>query len=442
MLLVLINLYFPGLKMLKNGMNEWERLKPFAPLSSLEFRIFPLHNSTQSFRKMPHYTSRITSKLPLTGTTIFTTMSALAAEHKAINLSQGFPGFDPDPKLIKKASKAMKQGHNQYAPMAGLLALREEVSKVFERRDGLHYHPEKEITITAGATQALFTAIQALVRENDEVIVFTPAYDCYVPALELVQAKVHQVALRAPDYRIDWEQVKQLFSRRTKMIIINTPHNPTGTMMSETDIRALEEITRGTDCIVLSDEVYEHIVFDGEKHWGAASKPGLAERSLIVGSFGKTFHVTGWKTGYVCGPEELMTEFRKVHQYNVFCCNTPIQLALAEHMKNEQPEKTLGAFYQKKRDLFNRALEGSAFEITPSTGTYFQLLNYRKLSREKDTEIATQWTVDFGIASIPISVFYQYPVQDHVLRFCFAKEDDELLKAAKRLHKISKTLLK
>lgn len=391
---------------------------------------------------MPQYSSRIHSKLPLTGTTIFTTMSALATEHKAINLSQGFPGFEPDPKLIKKASKAMKQGHNQYAPMAGLLALREQVSKVFERRDGIHYHPEKEITITAGATQAIFTAIQALVRENDEVIVFTPAYDCYVPALELVQAKVHQVALRAPDFRIDWEQVKQLFSRRTKMIIINTPHNPTGTVMSESDISTLDEITSGTDCIVLSDEVYEHIVFDGHKHWGAASRSTLAERSLIVGSFGKTFHVTGWKTGYICGPEALMNEFRKVHQYNVFCCNTPMQLALAEHMKNEQPEQSLGAFYQHKRDLFVRALEGSAFEIKPSDGTYFQLLNYQKLSTAEDTEVAKQWTIDYGIASIPISVFYQYPVQDHVLRFCFAKEDDELLKAAKRLHKISKTLLK
>lgn len=391
---------------------------------------------------MPRFSSRVSSKLPLVGTTIFTVMSALAQEHKAINLSQGFPGFAPDPKLIKKAAKAMKQGFNQYAPMAGWLPLREEVSALFERRDGVFYHPEKEITICAGATQALFTAIQALVRENDEVIVFTPAYDCYVPALELVQAKVHQVALRAPHYQIDWEQVKQLFSRRTKMIIINTPHNPTGTVMSAEDIATLAEITKGTDCIVLSDEVYEHIVFDGQKHLGAASHPELVSRSLIVGSFGKTFHVTGWKTGYVCGPEALMSEFRKVHQYNVFCCNTPVQVALAEYMKGERPEESLGTFYQKKRDLFLQALGGSAFEFQPSAGTYFQVLNYKKLSDDADTKVAKEWTVDFGIASIPISVFYQYPVQDHVLRFCFAKEDDELLKAAKRLHKISKTLLK
>lgn len=388
---------------------------------------------------MPDYPFPISSKLPRTGTTIFSIMSALANEHKAINLSQGFPGFDPDPALLKKVNKAMQQGYNQYAPMAGSLNLRQQVAEGFKRRDGVVYNAEEEITITAGATQALFTAITALIKEGDEVIVFSPAYDCYTPALELMGAKIIYVQMNAPDYQIPWDEVKRVMNRRTKMIIINSPHNPTGMVWSKSDVDQLEELVISSDAIVLSDEVYEHMVFDGEKHVSAASSEGLAARSLVVGSFGKTFHVTGWKVGYVAGPAALMKEFRKVHQYNVFCTNSVMQEALANHMKKVKPEETLPAFYQAKRDLFRKELAKSNLELLPCQGTYFQLISFRDVSSLDDTEVAKLWTEVHKVASIPVSVFYPFPLQEHVLRFCFAKEDDELKKAAKRLIKIAKT---
>jgi len=385
---------------------------------------------------MPNYPFPISSKLPRTGATIFSVMSSLANEHKAINLSQGFPGFEPDVALVKKVNKAMQQGHNQYAPMAGSLNLREQVADAFLRRDQAEYNVDSEITITAGATQAVFTAISALIKEGDEVIVFTPAYDCYAPALELMGAKIIYVQMNAPSYQIPWEEVKRVMNRRTKMIITNSPHNPTGMVWSESDVAELEELVMNSDALVLSDEVYEHMVFDGKKHVSAASRSGLASRSLIVGSFGKTFHVTGWKIGYIVGPEALMKEFRKVHQYNVFSTNSAMQEGIANYMKKVRPEETLSTFYQAKRDLFRQELSGSNLELLPCEGTYFQLIRFRDVSSLPDTEAAKKWTKEFKVASIPVSVFYPFPVQEHVLRFCFAKEDNELKKAAKRLRKI------
>lgn len=330
----------------------------------------------------------------------------------------------------------MQRGHNQYAPMAGSLNLREQVANAFLRRDQVEYDVDSEITITAGATQAIFTAISALIKEGDEVIVFTPAYDCYTPALELMGAKIIYVQMNAPNYQIPWDEVKRVMNRRTKMIITNSPHNPTGMVWSESDVAQLEELVMNSDALVLSDEVYEHMVFDGKKHVSAASRSGLASRSLIVGSFGKTFHVTGWKIGYIVGPEALMKEFRKVHQYNVFSTNSAMQEGIANYMKKVKPEETLSTFYQAKRDLFRQELSGSNLELLPCEGTYFQLIRFRDVSSLPDTEAAKKWTEEFKVASIPVSVFYPFPVQEHVLRFCFAKEDNELKKAAKRLRKI------
>ena len=360
-------------------------------------------------------------------------MSALATEHGAINLSQGFPGFDAPAGLIEAAARAMRVGKNQYAPMPGTLALREAIASSLHR-PACPYDPQTEITITAGATQAIFTAINALIREDDEVIIFTPAYDCYAPAVELAGGSVTYIQMHAPAFRIDWEEVKKVVNRKTRMIVINTPHNPTGSCLTESDLDELEKIVIDTDIIVLSDEVYEHILFDGRTHASCASRAPLCEQSLIVGSFGKSFHLTGWKIGYIAGPEALMVEFRKVHQYNVFCVNHPLQVALAEFM-SEHPEhcSQLSTFYQQKRDLFLSALEGSRFSIVPAEGSYFQLLDYSAISDEEDMAIAEKWTREIGVASIPVSAFYHNPVDVKVLRFCFAKEDATLLAAAERL---------
>ncbi|MCH2198251.1 MAG: methionine aminotransferase [Flavobacteriales bacterium] len=382
---------------------------------------------------MPIYPSTLSSKLPRVGTTIFTVMSALAREQGAINLSQGFPEFDAPEQMLKHAKKAMNAGMNQYAPMAGLLSLREQVSAQLEGY-GTSYNPESEITIAAGATQAIFTAVNALVKEDDEVIIFTPAYDCYAPAVEMAGGSAIYIQLKCPDYRIDWDEVRKVVNRKTRMIILNTPHNPTGMCMDKNDLKELEKIVEDSDIIVLSDEVYEHIVFDGKQHASCALSPILAAQSLIVGSFGKTYHLTGWKIGYIAAPEALMTEFRKVHQYNVFCVNHPLQYAIAEFMKEDGGHVAeLSSFYQKKRDLFIDALDGSRFELIPAEGTYFQLLNYSQIVDADDTEVAKQWTANPGIASIPVSVFYHNPIQEHVLRFCFAKSDETLVKAAEVL---------
>lgn len=380
--------------------------------------------------------NRINSKLPNVGTTIFTVMGKLANEHNAINLSQGFPDFSCSEELIGLVNKYMMSGQNQYAPMEGLMPLRKILSEKTQALYSATYDPETEITITSGATQAIFTAITAIVRENDEVIIFEPAYDCYQPAIELNGGKTMYVSLKAPNYSIDWGEVKKMINHRTKMIIINTPHNPTGSVMSARDMEQLEKLTKGTDIVILSDEVYEHIIFDGYEHQSVARFPKLAERSIIVSSFGKTFHATGWKMGYCVAPKQLMAEFRKVHQFLVFSCNTPIQHALAEYLTNKNNYLELGNFYQKKRDHFNKLIKNSKFEFEPSSGTYFQLLRYKGISKEKDRDYAVRLIKEFGIASIPVSVFYHEATDNHVLRFCFAKKEETLEKAAAILNKI------
>lgn len=378
----------------------------------------------------------INSKLPNIGTTIFTTMSALANEVGALNLGQGFPGFSIDMKLGKLVEKYISKGFNQYAPMAGVKELRDLLSHKIEKLYGHRYDADTEITITSGGTQAIYTAITALVHEGDEVILFAPAYDCYAPAIELNGGKPVWVDLTYPDYKTNWEYVKKLINHRTRMIVLNTPHNPSGTCMSEEDMKQLEKLVSGTDIIILSDEVYEHIVFDGAQHQSVARFPKLAAQSLCVYSFGKTFHHTGWKMGYICGPATYMQEFRKVHQFNVFSVNTPVQYALAEYMEDESTYLNLPAFYQKKRDLFLDSIKGSRFKYTPSAGTYFQGLCYEGMFDEKDTALAIRLTKEFKIASIPCSVFYPDHLDEKVLRFCFAKDDKTLIEAGKVLSKI------
>jgi len=385
---------------------------------------------------MLHYPNSISSKLPKVGTTIFTVMSKLAQDYNAVNLSQGFPDFAVSEELIDLVHKHMKAGKNQYPPMAGVMALRETIADKMEKAYGAKYDPEAEITITAGGTQAIFTAIMATVSEGDEVIIFTPAYDCYAPAVELAGGKPVYVQLKNSDYSIDWKQVKKVVTRHTKMILINTPHNPSGAIISEKDIQELIKITKDNDIIILSDEVYEHIVFDGEQHLSMAQYPELINRSLIVYSFGKTFHITGWKTGYIVGPENLMAEFRKVHQYNVFTANGPIQYALADFMRNADNYLHVADQYQKRRNIFLSAVKASRFKAKPTKGTYFQLLDYSAISDEDDIDFAKRLTAEFKVASIPVSVFYHNPVQNHVLRFCFAKEEETLLRAGEILTKI------
>jgi methionine aminotransferase len=385
---------------------------------------------------MPEFPHSISSKLPKVGTTIFTVMSQLASQENAINLSQGFPDFPVDQYLIDLVHKHMSAGRNQYPPMAGIMSIREQISDKMEKAYGVSYDPETEVTVTAGGTQAIFTAINALISEGDEVIVFTPAYDCYAPAIELVGGKPVYIQLSSKDYSIDWKQVKKVVTRRTKMILINTPQNPTGAIINDKDIQELIKITRGNDIIILSDEVYEHIVYDGNRHLSMALYPELANRSIIVYSFGKTFHVTGWKTGYVVGPANLMTEFRKVHQFNVFTANAPIQYALSEYMGNPETYLRVSEMYQRKRDVFLSAVSASRFKLKPSKGTYFQLLDYSDISDEDDLELAQRLAKEHKVASIPVSVFYHNPMQNHVLRFCFAKEEETLLRAGEILTKI------
>jgi len=376
------------------------------------------------------YTGVISSKLPNVGTTIFTVMSQLAAEQNALNLSQGFPDFPVSEELISLINQNMKSGFNQYAPMQGYIGLREEIANKTYNMYGRVYDPETEITVTAGGTQAIYTAITAFLREGDEVIVFTPAYDCYVPAIELSGASPMYIELHAPDFTIDWQEVKKLINHHTKMIIINSPQNPSGTVWSEQDMKELDSITHDSDIMILSDEVYQHIIFDGQEHQSIARFPNLADRSFLVGSFGKTFHATGWKIGYAMGPKRMMAEFNKVHQFVTFAVNHPVQRAIAEFLKNEENYIHISEMYQKKRDLFVDALSGSRFKVKPAAGTYFQLLDYSNITDEADTEFARRLTIENKIASIPVSVFYKNESPDKVLRFCFAKQDETLLKAA------------
>ena len=376
------------------------------------------------------------SKLPGTGTNIFSVMSKLAEEHKAINLSQGFPDYDCDPKLIEYVADAMKQGFNQYAPMTGLPVLRELIAEKMNSLYGANYHPETEVTVTAGGTQAIFTALNAYISAGDEVIIFEPAYDCYAPTVKMLGGLVKPYQLAPPNYEIDWEMVKKLFSANTKMIILNSPQNPTGCVLSEKDIKALIKLTNNTDIMILSDEVYEHIIFDGKKHQSVALYPELRERSFIVASFGKLLHTTGWKLGYCLAPEALMKEFRKVHQFNVFSVNTPMQLGVAKYLKDPQSYLGLSAFFQQKRDLFRSLLAETKFKLLPCNGSYFQCVSYEHLSDEKDVAMAERLVKEYGVASIPVSAFYIRNTDHHVLRFCFAKKQETLEKAVERLVKL------
>lgn len=363
-------------------------------------------------------------------------MSQLATQEKAINLSQGFPDFNCSPVLTKLVNKYMKEGFNQYSHMAGFIGLRQAISDKVSKLYGAYYNPESEITVTAGGTQAIFTAIASSIGEDDEVILFTPAYDCFEPAIELNGGKPVFVQLKTPEYCINWELVKKVINQKTKMIIINTPHNPSGTVLNHDDFEQLEKIIGNTDILVLCDEVYEHIIFDGLEHQSIARYPNLAERSFVISSFGKTYHTTGWKIGYCLAPENLMKEFRKAHQYIVFAVNTPIQHALAEFLQDEEAYLGLAEFYQKKRDLFLDLIESSRFTAIPSKGTYFQLLQYENITDKSDVEFAIELTKKNKIASIPVSVFYHKQVDEHVLRFCFAKDDKTLRAAAKILNAI------
>ena len=380
---------------------------------------------------------QFTSKLPHVGTSIFAVMSQLARTHKAIDLSQGFPDFDMDKTLVDLAVKAMNEGYNQYAPMPGVLELRMAISKKYELLYNSSYHPETEITITAGATQAIFDVISTFISKGDEVIIFKPAYDSYEPTVELNGGIPVSVALQGPEFKVDWEEVKSKITSHTKMIVINTPQNPIGTVFSEADMLELQSLTKGTDILVLSDEVYEHIIFDGEEHQSVCRFSDLKSRSFITASFGKTFHNTGWKLGYCCGPKTLMEEFRKVHQFTVFCVNHPTQLALAEYLAEPKHYLELSDFYQRKRDFFLSLIESSAFTFKPSKGTYFQLLDYSKITDEQDVNFAKRLVKEHRLASIPISVFYNEPPPTKVLRFCFAKKESTLEQAARILNSIS-----
>ncbi len=363
-------------------------------------------------------------------------MSLLAKKHGAINLSQGFPNFDCSPKLQDLVHHYTKKGFNQYAPMAGDPKLRQELCKKSERLYGLLPNSESEITITAGATQALYTAISAFVKTGDEVILLEPAYDSYAPAVEVCGGTVVPYTLKAPDYAVDWEKMGQLLSPRTKMIIINTPHNPTGSILTASDLEQLQKLTRDTDIIVLSDEVYEHLIYDGEAHQSVLRFPELWQRSLVTYSFGKTFHVTGWKLGYCLGSAPLMKEFRKVHQFNVFSVNHPQQKAIADFLESPEEYLSLSNFFQAKRDFFLKTMEGSRFRPVPCKGTYFQLFDYSAISQEKDTDFARRMTMEYGVAAIPISVFYSDGRDDRVVRLCFAKTEEVLEKAGKLLRQV------
>ena len=370
------------------------------------------------------------SKLPAAGTSIFSVMSALAAEHKALNLSQGFPDFDCHPHLTDLATKYMKGGFNQYAPMPGTMALRECVARLLSNSYAASYHPESEITVTAGATQAIYTCMAAFVQAGDEVILFEPAYDCYVPAILIHGGKPVYVTLEAPLFQINWQEVREKITPRTRAILINSPHNPSGTVLSESDLKELEKVVAGTNILVLSDEVYEHMVFDGQRHESVARYPALREQSLIISSFGKTVHTTGWKIGYVAASKALTTEFRKIHQFLVFVVNHPLQLALAEFLSDTSQYTELRHFYQAKRDLFLSLTRTARLKPLATAGTYFQLMEYSAVSAEKDTDYAIRLTKEKKLAAIPLSVFYSGAQDLQLLRFCFAKKEGTLEKAA------------
>lgn len=389
---------------------------------------------------LPPHTPALSSRLPKVGTTIFTVMSTLAAEHGAVNLGQGFPDFDCDPALVNAVTQAMQAGHNQYPPMPGAPALRQAMAAKMQALYGLACDPNTEITVTAGATQAILTAILAVVQPGDEVIVLEPCYDSYVPNIELAGGVAVRVPLTPGSFRPEFDRIAAAISPRTRALIINSPHNPSGMVWSEADMLRLQELLAPTDVLLISDEVYEHMVFDGQAHQSAARFPGLAARAFIVSSFGKTYHVTGWKVGTVVAPAALTAEFRKVHQFNVFTVNTPVQHALAAYMGNPAPYLELGAFYQRKRDLFREGLAATRFRLLPGEGTYFQCVDISALAvpeRDLPEGDFCQWlTKEVGVAAIPLSAFYGDGFDQRVVRFCFAKKDDTLREALSRLARL------
>ncbi len=385
---------------------------------------------------MVSFKGKINSRLPETGTSIFAVMSKEAVDYNALNLSQGFPDFDVSPELIERINYYMKKGFNQYAQMTGVPEIRKSIVDKVKKLHDANYDVNKEVNITAGATQAIFTSILSSVNKGDEVIIIEPAYDSYVPGVLMSGGIVKYTALTYPDYRVDWNHLESLITSKTKMIIINTPHNPTGSVLFREDLEMLDKLTRNTDIFVLSDEVYEHLIFDEMQHESVCRYPELANRSFIIGSFGKTYHATGWKMGYVLAPENLMKEFRKAHQFIVFTCNTPIQHAIADFLQDENTYMKLGEFYQKKRDYFLEQIKKSRFKFHPASGTYFQILDYSEISEDFDFDFAKKLTREAGIASIPISPFFNDNRNDKTLRFCFAKKESTLEKAGEILCRI------
>lgn len=379
---------------------------------------------------------QIKSKLPNVGTTIFSVMSQLAAKYNAINLSQGFPDYECSPQLVDLVNKYMKSGYNQYAPMPGILSLRERISEKQEKLHHAEYNPETEITITAGGTQAIFTSVACVIRPDDEVIIFEPAYDSYAPAVTVFGGKVMPMELNAPDYKIDWQQVRKLIGSKTRMIILNTPNNPTGITLNEEDMLELIDITRNTDILILSDEVYEHLVYDGKQHLSISFYPELKERSFITASFGKLFHTTGWKVGYCLAPEWLMKEFRKIHQFEVFSVNPPMQYAISEFLQDERNYLDLNTFFQVKKDFFYNLIKETRFDPLPCHGSYFLSVKYTRISDENDIELAMRLIKEFSVASIPVSAFYSKGTDHKVLRFCFAKKQETLEKAVNKLAEV------
>ncbi|MCU4539164.1 aminotransferase class I/II-fold pyridoxal phosphate-dependent enzyme [Acinetobacter bereziniae] len=381
----------------------------------------------------------IHSKLPAQGVTIFSIMTAMAQRLNALNLSQGFPDFDAPPALLQALSQATLDGFNQYAAGDGLLQLRQQLAQLFYKRDQLQLDPLTEITITPGATIGIFSVIQAIIHQGDEVIIFDPSYDSYAPSVQLVGGKAVHIPLHAPEFSVDWNQVKSAITDKTRMVIVNTPHNPTGAIWSKQDWLNLIELIQDKNIIVLSDEVYEHLIFDGEKHYSALSFPALRDRSFVVGSFGKTFHVTGWKTGYCIASPELMKVFRQIYQFANFCGVTPVQMALANFMQ-QHPEHIdgLASFYQQKRDLFNSGIQDSKFSFIPSKGTFFQNVDYSQIRPDlNDVEMCKFLAEEHKIVAIPVSVFYQKaPENLRLIRFCFAKKDQTLVQACEILNRI------
>ncbi|GAB4093420.1 pyridoxal phosphate-dependent aspartate aminotransferase family protein [Flaviaesturariibacter terrae] len=375
----------------------------------------------------------ITSKLPNVGTTIFTVMSALAAEHKAINLGQGFPDYPMSAELVRLVDEAMRAGHNQYVHMSGYGPLREALAEKIRYLYGADLNPDSEITVTPGASYALFTALATVLQPGDEVILFEPAYDCYIPQIELMGAKAVTVNLVFPDYRIDWNAVRAKITSRTRAIVVNTPHNPTGAVLTKEDMGELEAIVRDSQIVVIADEVYEHLIFDGLPHESVLKYPGLRERSFAIYSFGKVYNCTGWKIGYCIAPAPLMAEFRKIHQFSAFTCDTPKQVALAAFLKDRSHYLGLGAELQKKRDRFQELMAATRFRALPSHGSYFQIYAYDAISSESEKDFAVRLTKEAGVATIPVSSFYRNPVDNGVLRFCFSKKEETLEAAVERL---------